>query len=376
MEVAQPGTAPSPSGRMKFPDGLRAVAAMIVVLPHSAGLFSYWHDPSHITRIALRACHFGVYGVEIFFVLSGFVIAYTLREQKLNAGYFGKFLLRRSIRLDPPYWAAIALYYVYLIFQSVAAHKPLHLPGTAQLVSHLFYLQNLLHYGDINVVFWTLCLEIQFYIVFCLLVWASQRIGQHGKQFFMVMFIASLAWPMNLVPDVFPRGLFLPYWYAFLAGAITWWVVDKKLRLLAGYTSIILLLAVALFGHNVEALFVACTAGSLLAASYRNNLYHWLNVNVIQFLGKLSYCIYLVHGPVVGVIIAFQARLAPHREATSYILVLVIWLLVIGVAYPLHVLVEAPALRWSKRLKNWGVAAPSGALNPKQTQFLAADLVG
>jgi peptidoglycan/LPS O-acetylase OafA/YrhL len=340
---------------MKFPDGLRAIAAMIVVLPHCAGLFSYWQAPSLMMRLALRACDYGHLGVQIFFVLSGFVIAYTLRDQKLGLGYIGKFLLRRSIRLDPPYWAAIVFYIGYLLLQAMAGHQQPHLPGPAQVVAHLFYLQNILRYGDINVVFWTLCIEIQFYLVFCLLLWGIQSVHEGKKLIFMLAFVVSLAWPMHLLGGMRMHTWFVPYWYAFLVGAIVWWTVEGKIRPMGGYASIAALIAIAAVRRDVEVLVVAVTAGAIMAASYRDNLYHWLNMGPIQFLGKLSYCIYLVHVPVVGVVLAFQVRLAPRVEVVSFVLLLVIWALSVGVAYVMHVAVEVPALRLSKRLKNWGV---------------------
>ena len=98
-----------------------------------------------------------------------------VRGQHITPKFFLTFVLRRSIRLDPPYWAAIALYCAYLFFRRSVAHANIALPSPGQLVSHLFYLQDILGYGDINVAFWTLCIEIQFYLVFCLLLGVSQK---------------------------------------------------------------------------------------------------------------------------------------------------------------------------------------------------------
>ncbi len=58
----------------------------------------------------LRAIsRYGTYGVQVFFVLSGFVIAHSLRDNPLTRASIGNFMLRRQIRLDPPYWTMLAI---------------------------------------------------------------------------------------------------------------------------------------------------------------------------------------------------------------------------------------------------------------------------
>jgi peptidoglycan/LPS O-acetylase OafA/YrhL len=337
---------------MKFPDGLRAVAAMMVILPHSAGLFAYW-APSILIRATLAICQFGRFGVQIFFVLSGFVIAYTLRAQKFTPASVGRFLVRRSIRLDPPYWAAIAIFWIYMILQNSFGHHHLSLPRAAQLVAHLFYMQDLLGYGDINVVFWTLCIEIQFYLVFCLLLWILQPTGFWHPWIFLAIFVGSLVYPIGLANSVRDGALFLPYWYAFLVGAIVWWMIDDRLPHFVAFASVAVLLGIGLAKFEPTSIVTAVTAGSILAAHHFGGLYRWLDTRPIQFLGKISYCIYLVHVPVVGVLLAAQERLAPNAVATSYFLLFSGLAMSIGAAYVLHISVEAPALRWSKAIKEW-----------------------
>lgn len=292
---------------MRFPDGLRAIAAIIVILPHSIGLFAYWAAPSAPTRMMMRLAKFGVYGVQIFFVLSGFVIAYTLRDQKLSPRYIGKFILRRSIRLDPPYWAAITLFLVYIILRRHVGHEPLPFPSHAQLIAHLFYMQDILGYGDINVVFWTLCIEIQFYIVLTLLIWLVQAAAPAHLRWqwaFLAFFAFSLAWPVKLFhAGPFP-GSFLPHWYGFLAGAITWWAVGRDLPKSAVVLALAALWVVVAVEFDFRSFAVAMTATSLLAASYRGNLYRWLDIPVMQLFGRLSYCIYLVHVPISALILS------------------------------------------------------------------------
>jgi peptidoglycan/LPS O-acetylase OafA/YrhL len=368
---------------MLFPDGLRAIAAMIVILPHCAGFFSYWVAPSAPTRVMIVVAKFGVYGVQIFFVLSGFVIAYTLRDQGMSARYIGKFILRRSIRLDPPYWAAIALLMGYLALRQHLGHDPMPYPSRAQLIAHVFYMQDILGYGDINVVFWTLCIEIQFYIIFCLLIWLVQILSATSPHLrhlaFLALFTFSLAWPANLLHGGLFPGSFLPHWYGFLAGAMAWWSVDRRLPRWAGCIALSSLWLVVAARFELRSLAVALTATSLLAASYRGNLYHWLNLFVFQLLGKLSYCIYLVRVPIADLMLSGLKRMAPAHEAISYVFFLAVIFITVAVAYGMHRLVEVPALRWSKLVKPGkgptvgaatlvaGLSVPDDSTDPEQS---------
>src|ERR1019366_7007946 len=98
-----------PSGRFAFIDALRGLAALSVVLfhakegNHTPDMFSLM--PGWIAALFDN----GNLGVAVFFVLSGFVISHSIYAERVSAPFAGRFMLRRSLRLDPPYWAAIAL---------------------------------------------------------------------------------------------------------------------------------------------------------------------------------------------------------------------------------------------------------------------------
>ena len=348
------------SQRMTLPDGLRAVAALLVILPHSVGLFAYWPAPRLATRLMLRLVAFGTVGVQIFFVLSGFVIAYTLRSQVMTLKYGVRFIVRRSIRLDPPYWAAIALYFAYLLLRRSVSRDEIPLPSPQQTAAHFVYLQDILGYGDMNVVFWTLCIEVQFYLVFCILLGVfragSDSSGQTrwawDKRLFAALYVLSLAWPAHLLNvDEHALSLFLPHWYAFLLGAIVWWVVEGTIPRPVGLGAILLLFVLGVLRLQKDALVVACTASVILIAAHRHSLYRWLDVGWIQFLGKISYSIYLVHVPVAGVILGLQARMAPGSEIVSFVMLALVIGTSIGVAFLFNRVVEAPAIDLSHRFK-------------------------
>src|SRR5207244_3796019 len=79
--------------RMPFIDGLRGLAAVAVLLPHAIGLF-YFSVKNPISQLMIRVSEYGHYGVEVFFVISGFVIAYSLKNTVMTGKNWGKFILR------------------------------------------------------------------------------------------------------------------------------------------------------------------------------------------------------------------------------------------------------------------------------------------
>src|SRR5262245_16766245 len=93
--------------RFLYIDALRGIAALLVVWSHI--------DMGNHTRELLDRMpavprwivEHGFVGVAIFFVLSGFVIAHSVERNEVTWRYLGRFMLRRSIRLDPPYWISM-----------------------------------------------------------------------------------------------------------------------------------------------------------------------------------------------------------------------------------------------------------------------------
>src|SRR5690242_16570069 len=86
------------NSRMRFVDGLRGIASLMVVAYHLGART----DLGVVTS-------YGYLGVGIFFVLSGFVIASVANGGAISLGYIGRFAARRVVRLDIPYWLSMVI---------------------------------------------------------------------------------------------------------------------------------------------------------------------------------------------------------------------------------------------------------------------------
>jgi len=338
--------------RFVFLDALRGLAALWVLLFH---YFEAGHAkelervlPGWVT-VFLRSGHFGV---PIFFVLSGFVIAHSVGNQRVDSRFIGRFMLRRSIRLDPMYWFSIAAV-VAVGFLSPLPH--VQLPSAPQLAAHLFYAQGLLGFQQINNVCWTLCLEVQFYLVFCLMLLVIQRFRRSAQDHRSLVTIAVLCgglaalWPLGLAHFSVWHGLFLPQWYSFLAGVFAYWTFQKQLPgywfyLFAGS----LLVSPVAYRHFPG---LAAIIGLLiLFAGRRGKLGGWFIWRPLQVLGAISYSLYLLHNPATGMI-GGLAYTTPRTAAWELFWLVVIAALVCAIAYLAWRFIERPSILLSKRFR-------------------------
>lgn len=164
-------------------DGLRAVAILLVI-PHNADIFG--RHPGAFLPLAIAA-HVGWVGVQLFFVLSGFLITGNLLDSRGDRHYFRNFWIRRVLRIFPLYYATLAVALLVVI----ASGRPAA-PGEVWL---WLFLNNWTQpfSGSPNgfAHFWSLAVEEQFYLLWPLVV---ARLGARSLAYFcMFTVLVALA---------------------------------------------------------------------------------------------------------------------------------------------------------------------------------------
>lgn len=170
-------------GHNKYLDGFRAIAVLLVMLTHTTYYYTRLFPETLWERVYLTFVMVGWSGVDLFFVLSGFLITGILLDSKSKPNYFRNFYIRRTLRIFPIYYLLVGV----SLFMGPRYPFPMpemhiftgYVPLWEKLY-YIFYLTNFLElYNSRNVVWllhcWSLAIEEQFYLVWPLIVYYSGR---------------------------------------------------------------------------------------------------------------------------------------------------------------------------------------------------------
>jgi peptidoglycan/LPS O-acetylase OafA/YrhL len=168
-----------PEGHLPALDGLRGLAILLVIVIHSGGFSS---PQTRLDRLHLGAISMGWMGVDLFFVLSGFLITGILLDAKGNSHFFRNFYARRAVRIFPLYYGFLLLYCVVLprlpwTGMEIPADY-LRWPTALWLYVSNFAMSvaETMESGELAI-FWSLAIEEQFYLFWPTVVFLADRKG-------------------------------------------------------------------------------------------------------------------------------------------------------------------------------------------------------
>ena len=289
-------------------DGLRAIAVLAVVLFH----------------FGVTGMSGGYAGVDIFFVISGFLITSILMKDAENESIsFLGFYEKRIRRLFPALFATVLASFVaaYFIFMPDEFREfgRSAIAAIAYLSNVFFWLSSDYFQGSSELSpllhTWSLAVEEQFYLVFPVVVWASYKLGKRAfywsvAALFACSFFASIWYISISASTVFYLSPFR-FW-ELLAGSIVAIAFKENIvpnAKVASWTAALglILLVAPIFLLNKESLFPgwaavpSCLGTALLI--WANDQNKWigklLKLRFMQFTGKISYSMYLWHWPIV-----------------------------------------------------------------------------
>jgi peptidoglycan/LPS O-acetylase OafA/YrhL len=286
----------------------------------------------------------GDVAVAVFFALSGFVIAHALGDRHVDGRYASFFMARRMVRIGPPYWASLVL-----VLATVSYFPRLH-PTPTQVAVHVLHLQDILGFPPLSPVYWTLCLEVQFYVLACAILLFADRLGSRRTVIGVVAALnaATVAGWLR-VPSA--PGWFVGLFYTFLAGALAWWALDGTIGRSEFYAYALLIAVTGAATGKRFAPVAAATAVALLELGRRGELGRRLRWAPVQALAAVSYSLYLTHNPAMAVTSGVLYRYVPRTAAWETLWVATLLAGAFAVAALFYVLVERPALRFSRRVR-------------------------
>lgn len=320
---------------------LRGIASILVVLYHITVNFSETFNQSFFFNIF----DFGGSGVDVFFVLSGFIIAYANKDLVAQPTKTVTFLKRRFIRIFPIYWIIIT---VFLLIQLAL---PLYYKTHFELSTFNFFSTYLLlpNHIMINGVSWSLTNELFFYLLFTLaiLIPVKKYSLYLLLAYFVLLLVVAIA-GLNLTGGNDYIGLlFFPMNIEFLLGVFIVLIVDKISKrwvwplLVAGIG--LFLTGAYLFDHGIniisnqssQVLYRVVLFGFpsflVILALVKMEINDTIQVKkIFLYLGDASYSIYLIHLPLVA---AFYKIIAKLGINNSLLLALLNWLLFAAVCF-------------------------------------------
>lgn len=300
-------------------DGIRGLAILMVFLTHTTTGIGVQPE-SDIGKLVYDVLKLGWSGVDLFFVLSGFLITGILVDQRKSrqgqAGrFFGHFYARRALRIFPLYYASLLIVFVIARLASGSA------PDFRNLAIHGFYLQNIVDgYPMALTHFWTLAVEEHFYLILPIVIYWTQpkhlgkvllagvilaigaRIMLEGStlnvyRFSLTRFDSLLMGSLLALEFRSARGLW-NYSAALLAGSA---LLLVAFILAVGETSN-QATAHRLIGYSLFGLLYVCLIRQVIASDDASLWKSLFRARFLRWCGKLSYCVYVVHWPVLLVL--------------------------------------------------------------------------
>ena len=360
-------------------DGLRALAVILVLLRHSAHLFvqhtglelSWQFAGVEWSNVFLN----GWIGVDLFFVLSGFLITRPLfrsdKRQPLRI-----YAIKRIFRIVPAYVSTLVLillgaFPLYTYYQESLLQ---------QLAIHLLFLQDYLG-AHINVVMWSLGVEEKFYFLVPLLFLFFKRARGKWLQF---VILCGLVLFSPLIRYVTYLGLGSPHEYAdffytlrapfhvnfepLFFGVLIAWAERHRLQLpmspmvvwLASCAGLFAILAshnmlanITLYDAVLQPSLIALVMAGLVYAAVYGVSFAILTNRVSRYLAKISYSLYLLHWPLFPVSLAIAVELVGAGTSTIglfWTLVIVFFSISIAAAAVQFRLIERPFMNLRKQL--------------------------
>lgn len=339
--------------RLKELDLLRFLAAIAVVIFHYAFRGYARGDMSTMPYPLLaEPAKYGYLGVELFFMISGFVILMTASNNNLKA-----FFISRVVRICPAFWVCCTLTFVI----TLAIGQPRYTADFYQYVMNMTFLSDVLGVLPIDGVYWSLFAEIKFYLMISILLGFKQieKIESYLVAWLLISAVSEI-----FVMEKLRWVLVTDYAAYFIAGAtfyVIWtkgFTITRVLLLvgalvLAGYTAIVwadVLETKYLTDYNnliICSMIILFFIIFLMIATNKTSAIGALNWTA---LGALTYPLYLLHQ-----MIGFMIFNIVYPALNPHILLWGTVALMIGGSYLIHKTIEVPIARSMKKFLSFSL---------------------
>lgn len=294
--------------RFRELDGLRGIAALAVLVYHFTGPYNshFPTDPQPIVDFP-----YGAFGVQLFFLISGFVILMSAHRSQRPTD----FIISRVSRIYPAYWISLILALIVSFFFKVNGAGL----TTWEVFANFSMMQRWLQVQNAVEVYWTLAVELQFYVlIFAVILVTRSKITEtvifNITVVWLILSLGIASWASPFSAGIDPQNVITPvkvllnislaeFGPLFCTGMLAYTSRNRGkftfLLPVAGAVSV----AVATLLHSWSyGAIVAGICATFVIIALRPHT-SWLNCRGLQWLGKISYSVYIVHSTVGYLII-------------------------------------------------------------------------
>ena len=353
-------------------DGIRGVAILLVLAYHTLlvifpGYELKKYSENGILEINSFKSFFlnfnpigqGYIGVELFLVISGFLIhlIYLRNGSQLNLKLF---FSKRFWRIYPPYLIILSLFFVNKIDLSGQ--------GIKNILSHIFLIHNLNDktFFSINPSFWSIALECQLYLIYPIYLYIIRCFG-NNKSLTLILFINLILSSLALFHKInsLSYGTFvLKFWFVWCSGAYLAQKYYKNERIfknpfiwcLSFYFMFVLF---KLFVYSKYFILIPVT---FFCVAFMETIIHNSHIDkfyisrklfkIFSFLGLISYSIYLTHQPLLRYLMFFYKPITKTESLNTLVSLVFTWLTLFLISYFLYRLLEIKSIRYGQKLRN------------------------
>ena len=324
---------PDSPKRIEMIHYLRGIASVAVALFH---LTNSWADS------VSASASYGWLGVEVFFVISGFVIPYSIQVtyKRYSASSFASFILRRVVRIEVPYIFSIIL---VIVVSSLASHMPGYRGAVpnytiAQIASNIFYMVPWTGQYWMQPVYWTLAYEFAFYLSIGVLfhvLFARER---------PIAFSVAVGMLIVAVATKYISSLVLLF---AMGAAVFKYGAGREHRYFG--TAIALACGITLAFRGGLAISLTGLATVAAIGFGRDLRVNGLIGKALTYLGTISYSLYLVHVPIGGRVVNLVGRVT-HSQSGHLLVSVLAFAVVLAFAHVFYISIERPAQRAARQL--------------------------
>ncbi|MCH2022467.1 MAG: acyltransferase [Saprospiraceae bacterium] len=281
--------------------------------------------------------YYAQYGVPMFFVISGVVLPVSLLNNNYQISRLPKFILKRLVRLEPPYLISLIVAVLYLVFQGYH-HSNIVAFSWSNFLLHLGYLIPFVE-GEtwINPIYWSLAVEFQYYLFL-----SVAFIALKNKNFVIRLSVYVFVFGISFISD--EKALLWRWLPMFLVGIIyvlfQYKIILLKEYVLVSFCSLFLVNYILGIPNMVVVIFC------IFVIHY----YPSFNFKFSRRLGEISYSLYLIHFVVGQAIINFLSH-TYRLPFQKFLVILTGYFVSLFVAWILYIVVESPSKKVSSSIR-------------------------